>query len=263
MRLISIVAVCLLGFCADALAERVQIPGPGGVMLQADLFRPDAPKPVPAIVALHGCGGPFPSRDKQWREILLAAGHVVVFPDSFASRGLKSQCGVRNRIATAGGLRRLDALAAAGWLAAQSGVPAGGVVVMGWSDGGSTVLAAGEARADVPAGLIRGLIAFYPGCGAASRKAGWQPVAKLAILIGADDDWTPAAPCRTLAGHVGAALSLTSYPGAYHDFDAPVPVRIRPNVAYSASPDHSVHVGGNPVAALDAFSRVAEFLAGL
>ena len=190
MRLAILLTIWLAaGF---AHAERVQIPGPDGIMLQAELFRPDNPQPVAAIVALHGCGGAFPARDTQWREILLAAGHVVVFPDSFGSRGLKSQCQVRDRIANSGGLRRLDALAAARWLTAQPSVPRGGVVLLGWSDGGSTVLATGEAGRDTPPGLIKGLIAFYPGCAGASRKPGWQPVAKLMILMGESDDWTPA-----------------------------------------------------------------------
>ena len=260
MRRAIILVVWLTAVVAHA--EPVQIPGPNGTMLQAELFRPANPKPVPAIVALHGCGGAFPSRDAQWREILLAGGHVVVFPDSFGSRGLKSQCRVRDRIATANGLRRLDALATARWLVAQPGTPPGGVVLMGWSDGASTVLAAAETRDDVPAGLIRGLIAFYPGCSAAMHKSGWQPVARLMLLIGDADDWTPAAPCRRLAGQVGCALQFISYPGAYHDFDAPVPVRTQRNIPHSQNADHSVHAGGDPVAAQDAIKRVAAFLAG-
>ena len=67
------------------------------------------------IVALHGCGGPFPSRDRQWAQILTEGGHPVLFPDSFGSRGLVSQCGVRNRSVASGRLRRTDALAAAAW----------------------------------------------------------------------------------------------------------------------------------------------------
>lgn len=261
MRLGLVLAVLLVAMAARA--ERVHIPGPDGITLQAELFRPDSPRPVPAIVALHGCGGAFPARDSQWREIFLAAGHIVVFPDSFGSRGLKSQCRVHDRIATANGLRRLDALATATWLSAQIGVKPGGVVLLGWSDGGSTVLAAAEMRPDTSAGLIRGMIAFYPGCSVAAGKSGWQPIANLMILIGEADDWTPAAPCRRLAGQVGAKLDYISYPGAYHDFDAPVPVRVQHNIPRSRNADHSVHVGGDPVAAQDAIRRVAGFLAGL
>jgi dienelactone hydrolase len=54
-------------------------------------------------------------------------GHIVLFPDSFGSRGLGSQCRERNRVATSSGLRRLDASAAATWLAAQPYAPKGGV----------------------------------------------------------------------------------------------------------------------------------------
>ena len=255
------VMLCLIGF--GARAEPVTLAGPGGLALKAQMFRPAVARDVPAIVALHGCGGPFGARDRQWREKLLAEGHIVLFPDSFGSRGLKSQCRERNRVATAGGLRRLDALAAAQWLVAQPGTPKGGVVLFGWSDGGSTVLAAGEARAEVPVGLVRGLVAFYPGCAGAARSPSWQPLAPMVILMGDADDWTPAAPCHVLAARVGPRVSLTTYPGAYHDFDAPVPVRTQQNIPFSQNPDHSVHAGGDPAAAQDAMRRVTAFLAGL
>ncbi len=255
------VMLCLIGF--GARAEPVTLAGPGGLALKAQMFRPAVARDVPAIVALHGCGGPFGARDRQWREKLLAEGHILLFPDSFGSRGLKSQCQERNRLATAGGLRRQDALAAAQWLVAQPGTPQGGVVLLGWSDGGSTVLAAGEARADLPAGLLRGLVAFYPGCTGAAHSPGWQPAAPLLILMGEADDWTPAAPCHALAAQVGARLSLTTYAGAYHDFDAPVPVRTRQNIPSSQNADHSVHAGDDPAAAQDALRRVSAFLAGL
>ena len=243
-----------------ARAEEVEIPGPDGVALRSQLFRPAGPVRGAAIVLLHGCGGPFPSRDKQWTELFLAAGHVVLLPDSFASRGLGSQCNTpeRDRIATASGLRRRDALSAASWLAAQPDTRPGGVVVMGWSDGGSTTLAAGRDLPDVPRGLIRGLVTFYPGCTAAARTAGWKPVAPLLILMGEADDWTPAAPCHELADKLGHAVTLVTYPDTYHDFDAPnMPVRTR------GSARGLVHVGTNPDARTDALARVPAFIAGL
>jgi hypothetical protein len=118
------------------------------------------------VVALRGCAGPIPSRDRQWAEVLTAAGPIVLFPDSFASRGLGPQCRVKGRrIARAGGLRRLDALVAATWLAAQPGTPPGGVAIMGWSDGGSTALATAQPRPDVPprpAARLRRLLPRLP-----------------------------------------------------------------------------------------------------
>jgi dienelactone hydrolase len=243
----------------------VQLPGPEGVMLKARLVTPSVPIVGPSIVALHGCGGAYRKRDEEWIKILTDAGHVILFPDSFGSRGLRSQCRVPEpqRVATSGGLRRRDALDSAKWLAAQPGTPAGGVVLFGWSDGGSTVLAAGRASPDVPAGLLRGLVAFYPGCRGASINASWRPVAPLLIQMGESDDWTPAAPCHALAARVGGALTLVTYPGAYHDFDAPVPVREMQSVPNSQLADHSVHVGGNPEAAKAAIARVQNFLATL
>ena len=59
-------------------------PGAGradGVTIQTADVALFAPYPVPpgrlvapAVVALHGCGGPFPARDGQWRDLLVAAG---------------------------------------------------------------------------------------------------------------------------------------------------------------------------------------------
>jgi dienelactone hydrolase len=263
MRILLMMLALLLA--RPALAEEVQIPGPDGVTLRAVLVMPRGPVVAPAIVVLHGCGGPYPRRDRQWTHLLSQAGHIMLFPNSFGSRGLGSQCRVRNRdrTVTAGGLRRADALASAAWLAARPGTPPGGVVLLGWSDGGSTVVAAGRAAPDVPPGLLRGLVAFYPGCRGAAAKPGWKPVAPLLILMGESDDWTPAAPCHVLAGRTGSAVTLVTYPGAYHDFDAPVPVRERAGIPNSQRGDGGVHVGGDPDARADAMRRVPGFIGQL
>jgi dienelactone hydrolase len=257
-------AVLLLSLAGVARAEDVTIPGPEGLALKSRLFRPaaggTAPAPVPAIVLLHGCGGPFAARDAQWTELLTKAGHIVLLPDSFGSRGLGSQCNTpdNQRVATPSGLRRLDALAAAGWLARQPGAPPGGVVIMGWSNGGATTLAAGANQPDAPKGLVRGLVAFYPGCSTEAKAAGWKPVAPLLVLVGEADDWTPAAPCHALANALGPAMTLVAYPGAYHDFDAPdYTLRAR------SSSRGQVHVGTDPAARADALQRVPAFIAKL
>lgn len=252
----------LLLLTLPARAETVAIPGPEGVVLRAELMVPTGVPVAPAIVALHGCGGAFAKRDAQWARALLARGHVLLFPDSFGSRGLGSQCRVSDRVATAGGLRRQDALAAAAWLAARPGTPPGGVVLLGWSDGGSTVLAAGQAEG-APPGLIRGLVAFYPGCAPTLRQVRWQPAAPLLVLHGEADDWTPIKPCRVLSERVGQVMSLVAYPGAWHDFDVDAPVRQLRNVPRSQRPDGIVHVGGDPAAREDALARVPAFLAAL
>lgn len=130
--------------------QTVQIPG-DDITLRAELMLPSGPARASAVVLLHGCGGPFLARDGQWRDLLVTAGHPVLLPDSFGSRGLGSQCRTPPRQVTPGRARRRDAIAAAKWMAAQPFTPPGGVVVMGWSNGGSTVLATASAGlADLP-----------------------------------------------------------------------------------------------------------------
>ena len=67
--------------------EKVSFAGRDGVALNAKLYRPVGTGPFAAIVAMHGCGGPWKARDDDWSERLQAAGYIVLFPDSFGSRG--------------------------------------------------------------------------------------------------------------------------------------------------------------------------------
>ena len=62
------------------------------------------------------------------------------------------------------------------------------------------------------------------------------------ILMGEDDDWTPAPPCHELGSCFPDEITLVTYPGTYHDFDAPNrPVKIREGAATSAT--GQAHVG--------------------
>ncbi len=231
-------------------------------MLNADLFPAQGRTRGAAIVALHGCSGPFHSRDDAWAHQLAAEGHTVLLPDSFGSRGLGSQCSARSRPVTAAGLRRQDAIAVLRWLAERPGTPPGGLVLMGWADGGTTVLAAGRKLPDLPAGLIRGMIAFYPGCKGAAETKDWTPAAPLLILIGESDDWTPSAPCHALADKSGGKVTLVTYPDTYHEFDVPGrPVLVRSGLARSTN--GPAHTGTNEAARADAMRRVPAFIASL
>jgi dienelactone hydrolase len=245
-----------------ATAADVSIPAPG-VALRAAYAMPAGPVTAPAIVALHGCGGPFPARDGQWRDVFTASGHPVLLPDSFGSRGLGSQCKNPTRGITPNGGRRTDTVAAVQWLAAQPTTPPGGVVVVGWSNGGSTVLAA-AAEGVMPPGLVRGFVAFYPGCRIYAQKPGWAPSAPMLIIMGEDDDWTPAAPCRELAARFPDRIKLVLIPGAYHDFDAPGrPVIIRSGLAYTAGRDGNAHVGTNEAGRQQALRDVPAWISAL
>ncbi len=263
MRLLVLLMLLAAGYApARAHAEAVRVPGPDGIVLNAELYPAQGKVRGSAIVALHGCSGPFPSRDGDWGRRLSALGHTVLMPDSFGSRGLGSQCSARNRAVTAAGVRRQDALAALRWLQQRPGTPPGGIVLMGWSDGGTTVLTTGRAAPDLPPGLIRGLLAFYPGCRGASETKAWEPAAPLLILMGEADDWTPAAPCQALADRLAGKMTLVTYPGAYHDFDAP-DTKVSTRAGLATPVGGRAHSGTNPAARDDALRRVPAFIASL
>ncbi|HLH93156.1 MAG TPA: dienelactone hydrolase family protein [Xanthobacteraceae bacterium] len=243
--------------------------------LKSLLFRPEGPGPFPAVVALHGCDGLMTrknvlgTRSRDWAEHLVKAGFVVLLPDSFGSRGLGSQCGVRRRAVRSSRERVADANAARHWLQAQTYIEPRHVTLLGWSTGANTVLWTVRRRialAETNANDIdfRSAVALYPGCGRLDN-AGWSARIPTLILIGAIDDWTPAPACQHMvAGARGrsAGTSIVVYPGAYHDFDHPNrPVGLRNGVALSASSTGTVHSGTNPVARADALKRVPEWLA--
>jgi dienelactone hydrolase len=293
-RTVALLASGLMASACVALppAERVRFPamaapGEAPVAIEALLLRPDGAASEggrPAVIALHGCGGLFSTakgredelteRHRARAEAMLAAGYVVLFPDSLGPRGIRELCTTKTgeRRLTAAG-RRGDALGALQWLAAQPGIARDRIALLGWSHGGTTTLAAVGAddalvrslrdRAGAPP-FFRAAVAFYPGCSVAARNERWRPAAPLRILIGGADDWTPAAPCEALATRGrerGWPLETIVYPGAWHGFDAPSGrVRLRTDVPNGVAPGQGVHVGPDPAARADANRRVEAFL---
>ena len=85
---------------------------------------------------------------------------------------------VADRSVDASHVRRSDAIAAAAWLTRQPGTPPGGVDLVGWSNGGSTVLYTAAQQPDLPSGLFRRFVAFYPGCATESRTPRGNPPAR-------------------------------------------------------------------------------------
>jgi len=251
--------------------ERVTMPISEGT-LSGVFYRPAGPGPFPAVIALHGCGGLWREqgmlsiRHSDWGERLAAAGYAVLMPDSFGSRGLGSQCGVKDLTVRAGRERVADATAARIWLQQRSDIRPAQISLIGWSGGGSTVLAAirkdrspADGRPD-----FKRAVAFYPACRVQSESPSFAARMPLLVLMGDADDWTPAAPCSYLAKAArmrGEPVELVLYPGALHDFDHPrLEVREREDIAYSANGTGKVTVGTNMAAREDALKRVKAFL---
>jgi dienelactone hydrolase len=117
-----------------------------------------------------------------------------------------------------------DAYAALVYLRSRPDIDPGRIGLLGWSRGAGTTLDAMTRRPPALDGYAAA-VAFHPGCRTRAKRADrFHPYAPLLVLIGASDDWTPAAPCETLAGEVaarGEPMRIVVYPGAYHDFDNP------------------------------------------
>ncbi|WP_324133163.1 dienelactone hydrolase family protein [Bosea sp. (in: a-proteobacteria)] len=254
--------------------ERVRLPSYDGD-LDAVLYRPKGPGPFPAVVALHGCGGLFREsgklslRHSDWGERLAAEGYVVLMPDSYGSRRLGSQCGVKEVTVRASRERVADAAAARHWLQARSDIRSERIALLGWSGGGSSVLAAirkDRRPADEQPDFARA-IAFYPGCRVQSESTSFMARLPLLMLVGDADDWTPPGPCDYLAKAArgrGEKVEIVIYPGALHDFDHPrLEVKERSDIAFSATGTGKATVGTNPEAREDAIKRVKAFLRGL
>jgi dienelactone hydrolase len=247
-------------------------------VLDAYLFRSDSGGPRPAVVFLHGCGGvimqngQLNSREVDWAERLNAAGFVALVVDSLTPRHFGETCSVQGaRPGLTRETRPKDAYAALAWLQAQDFVRGDRIGVMGWSQGGGTILhAIGNNSTSRPAGLPRqrdfhAAVAFYPapGCSETSESASWTTTVPTLVLIGAEDVWIQNAACQAFlaaAAARGASVQLQVYPGAYHDFDWPgLLVHRRPE--YTTATGVVPIVGMDPAARDDALQRVPGFFA--
>jgi dienelactone hydrolase len=231
------------------------------------------PAPVPGrrpvVVALHGCSGLTTSRgvmDVRYVEYAArwnAAGWHVLLPDSFGARGKTSTCrepSAERSVTVA--MRRRDVNNALRWLMSQPDVDPRRVALVGWSNGGSTVLRTIH-RPDwtlVPVAAV----ALYPSCAGSLRNERYSAAVPLLLLVGALDDWTPPQPCedlvRRLASSTPAAVvQFVSYADSYHGFDSSSPLRTLKDIP-SGVDGRSVRIGGNPAARADALGRIDQFL---
>lgn len=267
------VACAALTQPADAaplpVPHQVEIPA-ADLKLHAQLYRPDGDGPFPTVIALHGCGGlgghaeAVAPRYRDWAEQLLNAGYAVLLPDSYGSRELGPQCRVKERRVLARRERVADIVATRRWLTQQSWVAADRVSLIGWGNGASSLLWAVRpqaARHDGPD--FRSAIAFYPDC-RVSSGLGWSARVPTLLLIGAKDDVSSPAACRTMVDGARGRSALTRieiYPGAPHDFDrANLPLHATGATADAALPERG-HIGTDAEAREDSQKRVADWLA--
>ena len=193
----------------------------GPIEISAELLVPDGDGPFPAIVQLHGSGGPG-EQDYKWAAEFRDMGYVALVIDSFGSRGLESPAltDSHNQIN--------DAYGALAYLQGLSFVDADHMGIAGRSRGAMSALRMAEISGVVSSQRlkrrvgerVRAIVAFYPLC---MMTDGY--VIPVLILIGERDDWTPASTCVLAVQFVmerqpTASIDIVVYPGATHGFDA-------------------------------------------
>ena len=265
-----------LGLGASALAQTVveHLPGAEGLALKVWVFHPAQHSPDtqrPVVVALHGCGGMYATvgsrkgqlsaRHQGMTNLLMAQGYSVVWPDSLTPRQETSLCeqSMASRQVRQSH-RRSDVHTTLAWLGQQAWTDPQRVALLGWSHGGSAVLASSDSRQKLPQPSVTPdiALAFYPGCSYALRRT-YQAAWPVHLLLAGADDWTPAAPCVALAQKAGISFKL--YPDSHHGFDNPEgQVKHLPRVPNGQNPGMGVHAGRNPVTGPQAWQDVLALL---
>jgi dienelactone hydrolase len=228
------------------------------VRLVGYMARPPGAGPFSAVVLLHGCGG-FHSSMISWADRLSRFGYAALAIDSFGPRGMDENCSAFFPVQAA------DGYAALRYLTTKPFVRASHVAVMGFSQGGWSVLASlekGVIEQRYPEKFRAG-IAFYPLC----QYASGITTGPVLVLIGDADDWTPSSSCEAMvAGRTefGAPrtpgdrslIELVIYPGAHHGFDL-VDLSLAPTRGVTA---YGHRVEYNEEATKNAIVRVRDFL---
>ena len=182
---------------------------------------------VPAVVVAHGCYGEGPETDA-WTSELRRMGYAALAVDSFGGRRIREVCTGQQPISV---LSRVhDAYRALALLATHPRIDRERIALMGFSHGGWVALSAshaGFARLARVEGApdFAAYLAFYPlACNVRYLNEAQRVGGPIRIFHGAEDNWTPARPCRDLTERLRAAghdVTMVEYDGAHHGFDAP------------------------------------------
>lgn len=251
------------------LGERVVFPSrdEARTELIGYLFRPTIPVQgaAPAVVLMHGRAGVYSSlahgayeartisqRHRTWAEYWADRGYYALIVDSFAPRGHPTGFAAgtyadRPAEINEVTIRPLDAYGALRYLRALDGVDDDRIGLMGWSNGGSAVLAtmADDKPGDMRRLGFRAGIAMYPGCGLQGRfrRQGYKTYAPVEVFMGTADEEVSHEACQALvaaSAAAGSPITFHSYAGAGHTFDDPG--RRRQSVPANASATQDVRL---------------------
>jgi dienelactone hydrolase len=204
------------------------------------ITKPEGAGPFPALLMLHGCGGPRPFQ-RDIAAVAAKAGAAAVQVDSFAPRGI-DRAGAYATVCTGARLRGReragDLYAAMAWARRQNWVDPNRIIAAGWSHGAWTIMDALALRigdemrratgiADLDGEPLEGLAsAFlaYPYAGPTSfagRRAWRVAPRSIAITAGRDvvvGHTRPRAALTRLRDN-GAPIEMVHFENATHAFE--------------------------------------------
>ena len=196
------------------------------VRVEAHLWMPDNAKgPVPVIV-LFNCGNTMLyKKEGYWSEKFHRRGYAALIVNSLDARAPGTNISgavFRYRYAT-----MVDVFVALKFLAADQRIDRKRIAIMGWTNGGMSILAAAieglRNRYAGPELHYAAAVAISPFCGIATlgRRYSGTPILS---LHGERDDFMPVKPCqfyRQEAVSRGANFEMVVYPGANHNWELP------------------------------------------
>ncbi|MGB0375946.1 MAG: dienelactone hydrolase family protein [Flavobacteriaceae bacterium] len=264
----------------------------GQLTLPIDSLNPQ--KKYPLIIGVAGSMG-WRKHHLKYMQMYQNMGFATFELNSFQSRGITSTVGSQDQVTIAGII--LDAYRALETLAKHPQVDSNKIALTGWSLGGGVTLFSGWMplkNAITTEVNFAAHLAFYPPCFFNPEDLNFTQ-APMHILIGAADNWTPAAPCSQLVQRLekNTHIELTTYPEAHHGFDSEEAVRRNENgysfkdcmfdltaegdvlmnylrlpmsnptlqkIGFLFCVERGVDIGGNPEARKQAFSFAASFM---
>lgn len=198
------------------------------IEVSADLAKPSGAGPFPAVVLLPGCAQQVDLGIPVWAGLFHQWGYATIYVHTLTARGLYDVCtdGKLSNAIVAD--MRTDVYRLAAASAADSGVKADKIAVLGRSLGSNTVVnfVATDApetvalRSEIAArgAKIVGGVAVSPSCW--TREKITLPIL---MLTGALDDWTTPERCLETARLNPDNAQIKVYPDAYHAFERPGP----------------------------------------
>lgn len=220
----------------------------GTTQVKGYLFRSaSAPAKAPAVVMMHGRSGAYSTnangrydattlsaRHKAWGLLLARSGYAALMIDDFGPVG--HPAGFRagtyaDRPAVVDEVvnRPLHAYGALRFLQQRPDVDGTRVALLGWSNGGSTTLAAmaDDKPGDMTRLGFRAGVALYPGCGLKKRfaKDGYKSYAAVRVFMGTADEEVSPGLCESFVARSrarGGDVAIRMFDGATHSYDTPI-----------------------------------------